>query len=365
MQIAIFDFDFQEGIARYPNPFLAKFSSYHKQLGDTVAFETPDIHLENYDIVYAGSLLEASSKVPLRLLFAANVKLIGDVFKHMDNYQPFPEVVAQVRPDYLLYDFPYKNDFTEASFAQFSNYNRLIKTQNWKKDKYLKPFVIVMDQNMWNFPREEIIKILKALEGVRNVYFLYPVRFSALFDVEVRQAFLDLTASPGREIEFVDFTNNYQEIIEVLASMKYLRKPHFNKPTLGIAPQNHLDRNNRMLSLLRAIVIKTECNKKGIIIKLTSVPNIIDESFFSLLSNWSSTPRSLLSYVTRHSKQHPVEAILNKAYWTKDITDFIKLMLEYPNLLDYIGIGWNGAKTDLSGLTLEALQELKNDLPIL
>lgn len=365
MKIAIVDFDFNENLSLFPNPFLTKFSSYHKQLGDEVTLENEEIELNFYDKVYAGSLLEASSKTPLELLFNKRVSLVGEIFKGMDNYIGVPNEVARTRPDYLLYDFQYESEFTEASFAQFSNYNHLIITQNWERDKRIKGTIIVMDQNMWSLPSDNIVGILRRLQGKRKIHFLYPVKFSALFNEEVREAFVSLVASPQRKIEFINFTNNHEKIIEVLSFFKGKRMPKMNTPFINITPSNDFDPEIRYKTFLKGVQIVTDARKAGVIIELKIDKPLMEQTLFLSLTRWSLKHNSYLQYITRFTGVSPVESLLNKQYWNNEIISFLRLLREYPGLLNFINIGWQGVRSNMNGLTLDALKEIENDIPIL
>ena len=126
---------------------------------------------------------------PLEILDDPKLICMGKAMKNMISYQETPLIVAAVRPDYLL--FP--NSIGEMKRTQKYQYLQL--TQGYTILPKIQPHTnsfatdvtIVVDENLWDFDTESIIKILLQLKEIKNIGFQEPIKIKKIIENEKLQ----------------------------------------------------------------------------------------------------------------------------------------------------------------------------------
>lgn len=370
MKIAVIDCDFQSRIARFPNPFLMKVSSFYKQRGDHVVFETLDVAPADYTMIFIGRMLEASRKPPGHLLLHSNVFFLDT---NTDNIEEdslrFPNQIALARPDYNLYIFKFPTKYTEANFIQYNNYLTPIKTQSSKQHYLSNPVNIVMDQSLWRLPKDRLIETLKEIKRLKKVYFLYPISFKRLLDDDILENFLNIPLTPKLEQNFKEFSSDWEGIIKALKAIKESKKQlGYLVPEIGIVTEEHSTAKDLFEDIKRAIRIKSAANREGVHIKL-SAPEDNWEPTIRLLERWSGTKKSLIDYATASVQIYEgltaEQALSNPEVWDADTRNFAIILVRCQDLLQEIALGWQGVPNNIAALNMKRIQEEVNDIPFL
>ena len=165
---------------------------------------------------------------PLEILDDPKLICMGKAMKNMISYQETPLIVAAVRPDYLL--FP----DSIGGMKRTHKYQYLQLTQGYTILPKIQPHTnsfttdvtIVVDENLWDFDTESIIKILLQLKGIKNIGFQEPIKIKKIieneklqnlfkelhFDKIYRNRFINNYGNDIKSIKkIIDFLGNFEQ----------------------------------------------------------------------------------------------------------------------------------------------------------
>lgn len=368
MKIAIIDCDYESGISRFPNPFLMKISSFWKQKGKQVILETYNIAINDYDKIYVGRLLEASDNPPLKILldlrttyYKYNIDSLNEVEKE------FPRHFALARPDYLLYKYKFRTEYTDSNFLTFTSQQKIIKTQSSKQHYLVNPLNTIVDYDLWELPKETLLEVLNKIKFLKKVHFLFPIDFSRLFDTDILNKFIEIPLTPSIEQKFENFSANSEEIIKVLKAFKGSNKKlSYVRPGINIQTQEYTTTKDYWSDVCRAVSIGSAAKQAGVSLVLQT--NYKDD-IFEMLHKWSKSRESLLNYATNWTRAKygviAAEAISTPSIWNRHCALVAKIIIRCPHLFDQIITGWNGVQNNIEQINMEKIKEGVNDLPIL
>lgn len=239
MRVTIWDMDFYYKKNPTPNSDLMKISSFHKQQGHLVNFVTEEFHIDlSYDVFYLFRDTRLTPAPPTKIADSPKTKVMGSTFKYYPNLYQIDDVIAAVRPDYLLYPAKEKDAYYNADVIQFFNNGRYIdKRQPITNLQQESRKTLVVDKNFWEHNEKDIERALIELQNYKNVAFMAPIRVKILIkNQKVQNLFLNLSFNQSTLFRFRnDFGSKATEakkIIEFYARLKKLN-PYVN---MGFIP---------------------------------------------------------------------------------------------------------------------------------
>lgn len=370
MRIALIDCDYESGIARFPNPFLMKISSFFKQREHITVLENFDVVLANYDKVFVGRMLQASDRPPLHIILNEKTTFYETFIGELEQKPTFPTPYSLARPDYTLYTFKFSTDYTAANFLQYNNYNEVIKPQSSLQYYLVNPVNIIMDQALWQLPKPQLIGTLKKIKLWKKIHFMFPIDFSALFDNDILEEFIKIPLNPQIEQNFQNFTQDWKRIINTLVAFKEANKQiNYIQANVDMQTNPHSTSEEVWIDIENAIEIGFAAKQAGVRLLMNLPQPLVVDDIFLLLHSWSKSNASLLEHATSMlQKTYGItgaEGISTPRIWDRSTANLARIIVRCPHLLDKITQGWKGTPGNIERLNLKNIQEGVNDLPIL
>lgn len=387
MRVSIWDMDFFYKKSVYPNPTVMKISSYHKQLGDLVNFIEEPSHVKMpFDLFYIVKEKKATPRPSSKITENNKVRLLGKYFKHEGNYFEIDNVIAAVRPDYMLYPEKEERDpYYNANFVQF--YNKGVKLelkQPFENTKKYHKKTVVIDKDFWEHSDENIESCLVELANYKNIAFLAPIKLKKIINSpKIMELFLKLKFSPGTIFKFQN--NIGSDIDDARLMFKFIEdlKERNNNVRFGSIPikcvsSDHWEsRENAISDLERCLKIMDESKKRKIRILLVSPPRRDFETpywyYFEIMEAWSESfyDRSYIEMMLHSAMVRyklPWYAIINDSlkwalpnttYLLKIMTKRKRWIMDYgirewgDNFIDHTLIKWEEIKKFSGGDIIE------------
>jgi len=141
---------------------------------------------------------------PDKFLEDNRVNLIGKYFKYYDNYWVLSDIIAAVRPDYMLYPEKKRGAYYNANFVQFFNRGRKLPLiQPFENTKKHHKKTVVIDKDFWDHSEKDILSCLQTLTEYKNISFFAPIRLKKIINSpEIREMFLKINFSQGTIFKF-------------------------------------------------------------------------------------------------------------------------------------------------------------------
>lgn len=181
-----------------PNPVAMKVSSFHKQQGHIVNFVENEFEINlSFDLYYIFRELEKTPRAPGHLVDNKNSRLIGRPMRFFDNYWEPNEIIAAVRPDYLLY--PEKNEraaYYNAEVVQFYHKGKrlpILQPFGNTARFHRKTLVIDKEKDFWEASTKDMLEVLEELSQYKNIAFTEPISLKRIMEnKKVRELFVNL-----------------------------------------------------------------------------------------------------------------------------------------------------------------------------
>lgn len=348
MRVTIWDMDFYHKKSFLPNPKAMKISSFHKQQGDLINFvgDETEIFL-SYDLYYVIRENETTPRAPGKLVNNPKVRLLGHPMRFFDNYWDIDEIIAAVRPDYLLYpEVETRAAYYNAHVVQFYHNGKklpLIQPFENIEKHHRKTLVIDTEKDFWGASEKDLISTLTELLSYKNIAFKHGIPLKRIMEnPEIRKLFISLDWSPGTVF---NFRNNYGQsinhaayVFEFISEAKKISKGvrFTNVPFMAVTLDHRVSRENAFFDMERCFQIMDLAKRKQIPIKIVSPRNRFKSPFwyyfetFEVLTTYFET----LSYVEYMARSASIkaglkwfEALNDSTKWsTPNINYLLKLM---------------------------------------
>lgn len=301
---------------------------------------------------------------PLEILDDPKLICMGKAMKNMISYQETPLIVAAVRPDYLL--FP----DSIGEMKRTHKYQYLQLTQGYTILPKIQPYTnsfatdvtIVVDENLWDFDTESIIKILLQLKGIKNIGFQEPIKIKKIIENEkLQNLFKELHFDKIYRNRFI---NNYgndiksiKKIIDFLGNFEQYKcfKP-FKVQTIKTREINTFTRYDAQMELFEDLEIMDYAKQKQVRLNFTLNVNKYNEywDYFTQFKIWSNNAmkKSYIEFMCRYSIEwsgKSVSEILNnKTEWFSYLTkELVYLLKNYYDIIEpWIYRRWGDEKME-------------------
>lgn len=301
---------------------------------------------------------------PLEILDDPKLICMGKAMKNMISYQETPLIVAAVRPDYLL--FP--NSIGEMKRTQKYQYLQL--TQGYTILPKIQPHTnsfatdvtIVVDENLWDFDTESIIKILLQLKEIKNIGFQEPIKIKKIIENEkLQNLFKELHFDKIYRNRFI---NNYgndiksiKKIIDFLGNFEQYKyfKP-FKVQTIKTREINTFTRYDAQMELFEDLEIMDYAKQKQVRLNFTLNVNKYNEywDYFTQFKIWSNNAmkKSYIEFMCRYSIEWSCKSVSeilnNKTEWFSYLTkELVYLLKNYYDIIEpWIYRRWGDEKME-------------------
>lgn len=235
-----------------PNIDAMQISSYHKQLGHNVNFVTEQFHIGMaFDLYYIIRTRKATPRPPGKLLDDKRVRTIGNTLREESSYWELPEIICSVRPDYLLYPSKDRDPYYNANRVRFYHKGNLIKLrQPFENTMKFHKKTIVVDNDFWEQPEENLVLTLTELLEYDNISFEAPIQLKKIIEMSsVLSLFLKMKFSPGTIFKFRNnYGSEYEDAEKLFAVITQLKIANnhvaFGKIPFKTVTKDHWDRKN-------------------------------------------------------------------------------------------------------------------------
>jgi hypothetical protein len=357
MRVTIWDMDFYYKATVVPNPEVMKISSFHKQNGDLINFVEEKGHINMpYDLFYLVKDKRRTKMPPGKLMDDDRVRLMGRYFKHFPNYWLLTDVVAAVRPDYLLYPEKKYGAYYNANFVKFYNKGRKLEViQPFENTKKYHKKTVVIDKDFWIHGEKDIISCLETLTTYKNISFLAPIKLKIIINSpRIRKLFLKINFSQGTIFKFQNNIGSTFEkaavMFDFIEDLKEINPSvRFGDIPIRCVSTDHWeDKENAINDLERCLQIMNEAKERKIHIILVSPKRRDFETpywyYFEILEVWSKQfyDKSYIELMLNSSMRRfklPWYAILNDSMkWSlPNLTYLLRILVNKPEWIEKYG----------------------------
>lgn len=384
--ICIMDCEMYFNTSPIPNVKAMKISSYHKQKNDSVIMLQPGDKIRGrYNIIYVIREYMSTPFPPTSIMDSMNIKLIGKAFEGYDSYTDLDATIMSVRPDYTLYTGD--SMYHMAQYAVYThNFYILKKTQDFhRSSKFVvrNPLTIVADENLWLFPEEYVVSVLKQLQEEKNIYFLHPIKLSKLTSSEnIRTEFYKLHFTKKLKINYInDLGNSFEKakkIIDFLNEFQAVKNfINISPPSFKIITKDHWkDNETAILDFENCLRIMSYAIEKNVRIRF-QYPRyrLITPlwSYFEFFRTWSlyyhrlSYIEALLKPTCKKFQVKEYELLNDIRYWkdNQKLKQIVHLLCTYPDLMKECAFNnWFGEDKIYNKLDIEYIKEHEHEFNI-
>lgn len=338
---------------------LMKLSSYHKQLGDSVALIETELDLRRrYDLLYIYKANTNLASPPPSMMYSNKVKLMGEGFKYFNTWK-VNDIILACRPDYLLY--PSKSTREErADIVQFCNHEgRWLGLRQNPENSFSKKETLIADDAIWIASPETINDCLDEMLRMQNLSFLNPILLSSvLSDETIRKKFESLKLFSGCKLNFInDYGQDYSSALVIVDFIKNLRhnNPTFTSPIIYFEPitNRHNSNEDGCRDFERCLKIIDLGKKERVRLVIGKVDRLKTPYYclFEELEKWSSNKGwwqdSLIEFMTKKQRvkfQCSVEKLMSEHMWWNDEVFYamMRTFKAHPMWLDQYGFRQTG-----------------------
>lgn len=377
MRVIIYDMDWVNHFSFIPNPNAQKISSFHKQKGDFVSFVEDSYHLEfDYDLMYVFREHKLTPMPESKYIDKKNIKLVGKEFFYYDNNYQIDQVIAMVRPDYMLYPESGRNAYTNAHMIQMVYNNKLLPTfQDFKNEKTKGEKKSYILDDIWRLNHKDLVTYLELIRTFKNIAFKMPISLARILtNQEIEELFVRLKFQMGTRLKFKnDLGSEYEDAVKIVNFLTRLQnldvsisKQEF--PIKAVTLDHWNNKENAFKDFERCLKIMDLAKERKVYLSIKTPFQRLTTpywAFFDSLEQWTNDFRydSYIEYMTLSTSVRYDEKlfwfdILNdrKKWFSPKLYFLLHLITTYPDMMFKYGTRrWGDEFIDINYLDFETI----------